>query len=883
MLLAIAAWTVAVADEVVTAECYWPPDKALDWGGYTVNDGKITPVGQQSVVVGGSIVFTAHPETGWSVKHWRESYNKMFMQDLTDFGSEVADSSNKTELEWKYDPVPAYVAVRFGWLSYDVSYLADGVKVDDKKGISYKDKFDLAEAPTAPKGYSFKAWTNSFDTVEYDAGQQVEGSSFSELNDIHVDGHVVKLFARWTANAYAVTLDRQLGTGGDASVTATYDAALPKIAPPTRDGWTFAGYFTEADGKGTKYYDAQGNGTKTWTETDVATLYAYWTQKFTVTFYEASQFWKGGTEETGIIVVRDVEAGADAVPPDDPEHEGYTFNGWSGNYRAVTKNEKVRATYTGNSYTVRFNKNDGSGATTTQQFEYGKDQALLNNPLPRTGYTLQGWTDDPSSHDVKYKPGATVSNLATGGVVNLYALWEPVSYTVHFHPNGGDGTMEDASVGYDAAFVVPDCTFTKPGCVFKDWIWTHDGQTTNFVAGSVVSNLTASTGTLTFTANWIGYYVVTFDKNGGQGQMTNVTYEVGTANRLPANAFAKEGHSFGGWATNATEAAAKKVTYADEEEVVMPMRAGETNNLFAVWTANSYTVVFDGNGATEVAMDPQPFVYDVPQNLRENTFARGEFWKFVGWTNEVANAFYTNGEEVVNLTAEPNGRVELKAVWETTLSDLSLAMGCYNLNWKDQQGKWVVCTTEGSDGPPCVSHVGGQDYIPLSATISTNGTLTFMWKPTSTEIGLHVIVMGARQYLDEKVVAAKADWQPATVEVPALNKDDAPTVAIFQEGGGGAVFVDQMRWTPAGSGGEPTPGPAVTPTAAGVADGVFSLTIPTASGKSYGVWTNANLLIDSWGLMGEPQKATGDSLKFEWTILPELPQLFFRAHEVEYR
>ena len=87
-------------------------------------------------------------------------------------------------------------------------------------------------------------------------------------------------------------------------------------------------------------------------------------------------------------------------------------------------------------------------------------------------------------------------------------------------------------------------------------------------------------------------------------------------------------------------------------------------------------------------------------------------------------------------------------------------------------------------------------------------------------------------------------------------------------------------------GGEPTPGEPVEVTATGIEGNVFSLTIPAKSvesGKDYGVWTNADLTVDSWGLMGEPQKGKGDSLKFTWTIIPEFPQLFFKARKVEYK
>ena len=50
------------------------------------------------------------------------------------------------------------------------------------------------------------------------------------------------LYANWTANTYTVTFDKQSGTGGSDSVSATYGAAMPAATAPTRTGYTFSGY-----------------------------------------------------------------------------------------------------------------------------------------------------------------------------------------------------------------------------------------------------------------------------------------------------------------------------------------------------------------------------------------------------------------------------------------------------------------------------------------------------------------------------------------------------------------------------------------------------------------------------------------------------------------
>ena len=79
--------------------------------------------------------------------------------------------------------------------------------------------------------------------------------------------------------------------------------------------------------------------------------------------------------------------------------------------------------------------------------------------------------------------------------------------------------------------------------------------------------------------------------------------------------------------------------------------------------ANTYTVVFDANGGTGT-MPPQTFTYNTAQNLTANTFTRTGY-TVIGW-NTAADGTgtpYKEGEQVINLTTEPNGTVTLYAQW----------------------------------------------------------------------------------------------------------------------------------------------------------------------------------------------------------------------------
>lgn len=76
---------------------------------------------------------------------------------------------------------------------------------------------------------------------------------------------------------YSVTLNRASGSGGDGSVTVTYNANMPTIIPPKRTNYIFAGYYDVADTGGVKYYKADGTSERKWNKDEGGTLYARWT------------------------------------------------------------------------------------------------------------------------------------------------------------------------------------------------------------------------------------------------------------------------------------------------------------------------------------------------------------------------------------------------------------------------------------------------------------------------------------------------------------------------------------------------------------------------------------------------------------------------------
>ncbi len=223
-----------------------------------------------------------------------------------------------------------------------------------------------------------------------------------------------------------------------------------------------------------------------------------------------------------------------------------------------------------------------------------------------------------------------------------------IVYTIGFEPN--EGTMpadvpETYTVESDA-ITLP--TPAKEGFIFGGWFENED------LSGTAVTAIAkGSTGNKVFYAKWTpDEFTVTFDAQGHGTAPAAQTVDNGAKATEP-EALTETGYTFGGWY--------KEAACTNEYDFDTPVTADIT--LYAKWTANTYTVKFNANGGTGTMAD-QSFTYDVSQTLAENQFTRANY-RFMGWAKtRDGDLVYGNGATVSNLTAEPNGVVELFAVWD---------------------------------------------------------------------------------------------------------------------------------------------------------------------------------------------------------------------------
>lgn len=161
--------------------------------------------------------------------------------------------------------------------------------------------------------------------------------------------------------------------------------------------------------------------------------------------------------------------------------------------------QTVYARWVPNPYTVYYRANGGQGSMEPQSSVYGASFALTPNAFTRTGHTFDHWStysDGVGGRD--FENSATVENLAgengSRTAVYLYAQWRPNTYTIHFAPGGGEGSMDDIPATYGQSVTLPDSTFTNAEGVFLGWAQSADAEQPEYFAGQSVQNLTAEDG-----------------------------------------------------------------------------------------------------------------------------------------------------------------------------------------------------------------------------------------------------------------------------------------------------------------------------------------------------------------------------------------------------
>ena len=245
-------------------------------------------------------------------------------------------------------------------------------------------------------------------------------------------------------------------------------------------------------------------------------------------------------------------------------------------------------------------------------------------------------------------------------------MWQANTYTVTYKGNGStSGTTANSSHTYNTAKALTSNGYARTGYTFKGWSTSSTATSATYTNAQSVKNLTSTNGaTVTLYAVWqVNTYTVVYNANGGTGTTANSSHTYGTAKALTNNGYSRTGYTFKGWSTSST---ATSATYTNGQSVTnLTATNGATVTLYAVWQAHTYTVVYNGNGATSGTTANSSHTYNTAKALTANGFTRTGY-KFKGWSTSstATTATYTNTQSVSNLTSTNGATVTLYAVWE---------------------------------------------------------------------------------------------------------------------------------------------------------------------------------------------------------------------------
>ena len=771
--------------------------------------------------------------------------------------------------------------------------------------------YDVAQALPANSftrtGHTFTGWNTS---------SQGTGTAYGDRETVSnltaTAGGTVYLYAQWQANTYFVRFEANGGEGTMADQTFTYAQEQNLNSNLfTKGGYTFTGWCTMPSGVGgTTYLNGAYVNNLTDENNSIVRLYAQWEGRgFTVTFDSNG----GGSPNPSSKTVHYASTYGTLAQC---SWTGHSFGGWwtardggtqvtASTIVELDNDQTLYAHWEAAKYDIHFMPGGGTGTMADQTgIEYGTEVALSSNAFTKGIQRFKRWQGSDGKF---YEDGATVSNLLdTAGVHTNTATWRN-DFLVAFDGNGATNTVMAAQLidKDELPQTLKANEYRRPGYTFLGW--DDAAAQKQYVEPVTITKALADVGaTNTLKAAWsTNSYTVVFFGNGGVGEMESQPFTYDVQQSLRANAFNRPGYDFLGWARDPQAA----VEFADQATVSnLTTAADGVVPLFAKWSStgsltNPYSIAADcdktDSAGVKLALTPDNVAWCTVVSNKSDAVEGGNDQYVMLMPTPVG----TGGD--VSLSATLTGTGTLTFYYRTkieypTLDENYFVFSIDGVDKIHEQGNVAVWSRQtytktnveaetiawkfhvGSSGgwldgdyalidfikwdpQPREALMIGVTFRLNDGTSAPDDIFTNITCEAGKAIGpLPVPVSGGRSFLGW-MTTPDGD---ATIDAAWIVPNDEDGTQLY------------AKWS---SGGEPTPGEPVEVTAAGVTDGVFALTIPTESGTDYGVWTNADLTVDSWGLMGEPQKGEGDSLEFTWTILPEFPQLFFRAHKVEYK
>jgi len=295
---------------------------------------------------------------------------------------------------------------------------------------------------------------------------------------------------------YDITYNLDGGSNhGSNPATYTIETATITLLDPTKTGYTFNDWYSEAEFTNEITEITLGS-------TGNVTLYAKFTiNEYTVTF-------NGNTSDGG-AVPSNIDQNYDTqvtVPGNTGSltKTGYTFDGWNteaggggteyvatDTFNMPANNSTLYSQWTTVTYDITYNLNSGTNHSSNPA-TYKIDTATITLLDPtKTGYTFGGWYSE-----TEFTNEITEITIGSTGDVTLYAQWTTVTYDITYNLDGGSNNGSNPATYTIITATITLLNPTKTGYTFEDW-YSEIGFT-----NKITRITTGSIGNETLYAKW---------------------------------------------------------------------------------------------------------------------------------------------------------------------------------------------------------------------------------------------------------------------------------------------------------------------------------------------------------------------------------------------
>ena len=510
---------------------------------------------------------------------------------------------------------------------------ADAV-IPGNETVGYGTTYTAKEA-TVYEGYTFTGWYEN---------ENLTGQKYTSNT---ITGSLV-LYGKYTANDqtvhYAFTDENEYSSAvAPADETVKYDSQYTAKSANTYTGYTFDGWYENANLTGEKYTTGTIKGD--------LTLYGKYTANDQIVKYK---FGTGNELSTAVLPEQKiVKFGSDFTPDNANTYDGYTFDGWyttedctGDKYTGSKINSDLTlyGKYTANDQTVHYvltSANEKTDATVpadeTVKFD---SEYTAKTATTYEGYTFTGWYENEDLTGTKYTTGTIEGDLVLYGKYTAEDC--AIDYALGTGNEYADAAVPEADiVKYDSTYTAKNAN-TYDGYTFDGWYLSEDCTGDKYTSGTVNGSFTLY-GKYTANDYTVVYHIVGDNSIEGLVVPSNDTVKFGSSyTAKDANEY--DGYTFNGWYSSRDLSGQRYTTGTISGNL----------DLYGEYVANNQTVHYEltnANEKTDATVPANETVkFDSAYTAKDANTYTG--YTFTGWytNSNLTGTKYTSGTIKGDLT-----------------------------------------------------------------------------------------------------------------------------------------------------------------------------------------------------------------------------------------